>query len=182
MGSGDILGDLYPASPLDSNHIVVHFGLGIRGDKTRCIRTEVFRQFPFPVFAGEKFLAESFAWNRIAMQFKMRYVNEAFAEVEYQAGGLTARGSLLRVRSPRGAYAYYKEFATTIADKHRLPLRRLVRVQANMVRYAMHSRASMAGVLLDGRRSALFIVALPLGALLWCRDRYLLERGRGGNR
>lgn len=71
-------------------------------DCCEVIRTELFLQYPFPVFPGEKFLSEGVLWSRVARTHKCVYINEAIYLCEYLADGLTKAGRALRIRNPRG--------------------------------------------------------------------------------
>lgn len=71
-------------------------------DCCEVIRTELFLQYPFPVFPGERFVAECALWNRVAITHKCIYINEVIYICEYLAGGLTDSGRAMRIRSPRG--------------------------------------------------------------------------------
>ena len=77
----------------------------IRIHSTDCcevIRTELFLQYPFPVFPGERFLSEGALWNRVAKTHKCVYVHEVIYICEYLEGGLTQSGRAMRIRNPRG--------------------------------------------------------------------------------
>src|SRR5699024_7772383 len=89
MGDKKQLGDRFPENVYHSNHLDTRFKMDIKGDKIRFIRTDVFRENLFPVIEGEKFITESTVWNKIGLHYKTVYVNEVFAEVEYQSDGLS---------------------------------------------------------------------------------------------
>lgn len=75
----------------------------VRGsDCCEVIRAELFLRYPFPVFPGEKFLAECALWNRVAGSHKCVYINEVVYICEFLADGLTRAGRKLRIRNPRG--------------------------------------------------------------------------------
>lgn len=71
-------------------------------DCCEVIRAEVFRRFPFPVFEGERFLAESALWKRVSFQYKCVYINQVIYICEYLEGGLTSGGRSLHIRNPQG--------------------------------------------------------------------------------
>ena len=74
----------------------------VSNDACEVIRTEVFLQYPFPVFPGETFLSEGALWNRVSFTHKCVYVNRVIYLCDYLAGGLTQSGRAMRIRSPRG--------------------------------------------------------------------------------
>ena len=75
----------------------------IFGDKAEVFYTEVIRNYPFPEFEGENFLAEGVVWDRIARDgLKIRWNNEVIYLCEYQADGLTARWARNAAKNPNG--------------------------------------------------------------------------------
>lgn len=71
-------------------------------DCCEVIRTELFKQYPFPVFPGERFVAECALWNRVARTHQCVYVNEVIYICEYLEGGLSDSGRRMRIRNPLG--------------------------------------------------------------------------------
>ena len=71
-------------------------------DCCEVIRTELFKKYPFPVFEGEKFMAEGVLWDRVAATHRCIYINQAIYLCEYLPDGLTKAGRALRIRNPRG--------------------------------------------------------------------------------
>lgn len=71
-------------------------------DCCEVIRTELFRRYPFPVFQGERFLAEGALWGRASYDCKCVYIDRVIYLCEYLDGGLTKSGRALRIRNPQG--------------------------------------------------------------------------------
>lgn len=71
-------------------------------DCSEVLRADLFRKYPFPVFEGERFVAECALWNRVALTHKCVYINEVIYICEYLEGGLTDSGRAMRIRNPRG--------------------------------------------------------------------------------
>lgn len=68
----------------------------IGGDKAEVFWTSILKQFPFPVFAGERFLTEALVWNRIAAAgYKLRWYNKGIYICEYRADGLSMNANTL---------------------------------------------------------------------------------------
>lgn len=76
----------------------VHYG----SDCCEVIRSQLFLQFPFPEFEGERFLSECALWNRVSITHKCVYINKVIYLFEYLDGGLTKSGRKLRISNPRG--------------------------------------------------------------------------------
>ncbi len=73
-------------------------------------KTDIMKQFPFPEFDGEKFCPEALVWNRIGLQYKMRFMPDITYVTEYLPDGLTAKITELRHHSPKASCLYYSEF------------------------------------------------------------------------
>lgn len=76
----------------------VHYG----SDCCEVIRSELFLKYPFPEYAGERFISECALWNRVSITHKCVYINKVIYLFEYLEGGLTKSGRKLRITNPRG--------------------------------------------------------------------------------
>ena len=74
----------------------------IKGDRCEIVRTDLFKKYPFPVYPNERFMAESWLWNMLALNYKTVYRNKTIYICEYLEGGLTKSGRALRMKSPLG--------------------------------------------------------------------------------
>ena len=72
------------------------------GDKAEVYYTDVLKKYPFPVFAGEKFLPEDTVWIRMSGPYQMVHVNQVIYICDYLEGGLTKTGRYMKVHSPYG--------------------------------------------------------------------------------
>lgn len=134
---GTLIGTPYPADVLVSDNIEIYYNLGVKGDKSGFYRTAVLREFPFPVFEGEKFVTEATVWNRIAMRYKCVYVNAFVAVRDYQPGGLSNRAWQHSMKAPKGMRLYFWEI---LAMKRSMPLILLFRRTVSFVRFSFHCR------------------------------------------
>ncbi len=112
---GRILSNI-PDGFVDSNPIDIRYKYDICGDMAEIFKTKVLKEFPFPVFEGERFCPEALVWNRIAAMYQLRYFSKVLKIVEYLPDGLTAKIAKLRHRSPVASTMYYSEF--TRLDVH----------------------------------------------------------------
>lgn len=88
--AGELIGTSFDADYIDCTAFE-RTKYNINGDKAEVYFTDVLRRFPFPAFAGEKFLTESVVWYRIAHKgYKIRWTNKAFYVCDYQINGLSA--------------------------------------------------------------------------------------------
>jgi hypothetical protein len=67
--------------------------------------TELARQFPFPVFEGERFVTESVVYDRI--QCEMSLLPVALTVCEYQSDGYSNDSNALMARNPKGYCLYF---------------------------------------------------------------------------
>ena len=91
LPDGTKIGTDLPSHFLDSEEIELRWRFRITGDNAGMSRVEILRAFPTPSFEGERFVTEAVIQNRIAQQYKTRYLDEIIMFRDYQAGGLTAR-------------------------------------------------------------------------------------------
>ena len=71
-------------------------------DCCEVLRTELFVKYPFPVFEGEKFLAETALWYRAATNHRSIFTNKVVYICEYLEDGLTKSGKNMRLKNPNG--------------------------------------------------------------------------------
>lgn len=71
-------------------------------DVCEVIRSEIFKNLPFPVFEGESFISEGALWNRVSFTHKCVYINSVIYIAEYLEGGLTKSGKKMRINNPNG--------------------------------------------------------------------------------
>jgi glycosyltransferase involved in cell wall biosynthesis len=82
----------------------------ITGDRCEVVRTDVFKSFELPTFAGEKFMSEGWLWRAIALKYKTVYIHKAIYQGEYLEGGLSQSGRLFRMNNPYGMMENCRSF------------------------------------------------------------------------
>jgi glycosyltransferase involved in cell wall biosynthesis len=92
QNTGKIIGQSFRSDIAVNNYINVYYWEKISGDKTVVHKTDIQRQFPFPVFDGEKFAPEGIMFNRIAKEYEYVCVNKVIKYVEYMEDGITKNG------------------------------------------------------------------------------------------
>jgi glycosyltransferase involved in cell wall biosynthesis len=128
---GTPVGQGFPRDVVDCSSLDINFRHGCYWEKWGFICTDVLRQYPFPVFGKENHANMSFIYNRMGLHFKTRFVNEFLRTYYTTAGSLS--GPSVRIRNPRGAAAYYREFASLP-----IPWRWRLRGWVNYLRYSGH--------------------------------------------
>lgn len=117
----------FPANWMRGRYMDVRINRRIQGDKAEVFYTNCLREYPFPVFEGERFYHEDGVWARMSVRYEMYYVNEVVYEGEYLQGGLTSSNRTIKMSSPRGmkdrseAFLEYPGFVnSSILLKHAL--------------------------------------------------------------
>ena len=73
------------------------------GDMAEVFWTKALQQFPFPEFAGEKFLSEDVVWIPLGISYAAVYINRPIYEFDYLEDGLTSNDKKHKFASPLGS-------------------------------------------------------------------------------
>ncbi|MBA1147705.1 glycosyltransferase family 2 protein [Ectothiorhodospiraceae bacterium WFHF3C12] len=171
---GEIYGDSFPSDVFDSDDLSLRTRDAIKGDKVGAVCTEVIREYPYPVVAGERHQRPSYVQRQIAHRYRVRYVNEVIQECEHQPGGLSSDRFALRMRNPRGYRLYH---LADIRD-HRAYLRftELLDGYGKYVRFSLHGGIGLRQQWREAPSKLLWLACLPYGAVKYLTDR--LQAGR----
>lgn len=155
-----------PVDLLRYKRVCVH-----SGDCCEVIRTELFKKYPFPVFEGERFLAETALWYRSGLDGSCVYINKPVYVCEYLEGGLTQSGKRMRLRNPRGGM-----YTSWLRMHRRCRVEERIRAGLLYVCYARCAGENAAAMLKKARPHGLLTAAcLVPGTLMhamW-REKYL---------
>ena len=75
---------------------------GFRGDTTLVFKTELLKQFRFPIIRGEKFISESYIYDQIDQDYNYYVVPEIFIVCTYREDGYTRNMEELLLKNPKG--------------------------------------------------------------------------------
>lgn len=84
-----------------------------------CLKTEVWKEFPYPKFPREKFCPESLILSRITRKYKLLFYTKVLAEGEYRQDGLTAKYWQLLLNNPRGSMLNFAEKLKYAGDENK---------------------------------------------------------------
>lgn len=131
-------------------------------DCCEVIRTELFKKYPFPVFPGERFLAEGALWGRVSYDCKCVYVNRVIYLCEYLDGGLTKSGRAMRIRNPLGGMYHANVY---MAKKNFLKNR--IKNGLLYTCYGFFAGKPLREMARDCQAKALMWLCLPFGWMLY---------------
>ena len=104
---GDVIGDFFPEDVFDSDTLEITYKYKAKGEKWGFHRRDVLKKYPFPERQGQKFVPESVVWNRIARDYKTRFVNEALRIYYHDAGAQLTQKSVFSRTETREYYAFF---------------------------------------------------------------------------
>jgi glycosyltransferase involved in cell wall biosynthesis len=165
---GRIIGDRYPTDPLDCDSAQLRYVHGVKGDKHALLRTSVLREYPFP-FEESKHIIEALVWNRMALKYRQRHINEVVLAKEYLRDGMTYHALALQIEGAPATRQFYLEELTLPRPLKR---RRRLRSYVNYVRFSLHANLGWREQAAQAPSKAAWLAAgLPVGTLLYLRDR-----------
>lgn len=168
--NNSIIGSKFIKDVRDSNFFDIFYCDKTVGDKCGFFRTDILKEFKFPVFGNEKFLPEALVWNRISLKYKTRFVNENLVVVDYQPDGLSKKNIEIRVANPIGTVIYYKEFLLLP-----IPVKWKVRNLINYIRFSLHGKISVKSQFINLKPTYLkflFPVFLFIGLYFFYLDQH----------
>ncbi len=139
----------------------------VSNDACEVIRTELFLKYPFPVFKGEKFLAETALWGRVSMTYKCVYVNRVVYLCDYLEGGLTKAGRAMRIRNPRGGM-----FNSNLYMAKKNPLKTRLKNGLLFTCYGFLGKMSPRQMATQCDHKCLMWICFPLGFALYLLWKY----------
>ena len=148
---------------LDCSSLDLRLRYHVEGDMAEVYRTSILKKYPFPVFEGESFCPEALIWNRISLNYKLRFVDEEIYFCEYRPDGLTAKIIRLRMESPRASMLYYSELY-----RMHIPFLQKLKAAINYWRFAFCSQSSFSLKL--GQIGFETLGLLPIGFFFHLRD------------
>jgi glycosyltransferase involved in cell wall biosynthesis len=171
---GTVIGDPYPADPLDCDQAQIVYQYGVTGDKHSLLRTEALREFPFPFEEVRGWVVEALVWNRMALMYRERHVNEVVMIKEYQRGGISDRGLELQIRAAVSTRQFYLE---ELLLPHRLRWKRRLRSNVNYVRFSFHAGIGLSEQAAAAPSKLTWLASLPVGFAVHRRDARRLAKG-----
>ena len=174
---GSISGTKYPAPVVDSDYLEINALGVVKGDKREALRTQVLREFPYPVFPGENHLRPTLILRRIGHKYRTRFVNVPLVLGRREADGISNNRRRYRMRNPRGLRLAFLE-EINLHDRYMGP-RQLHRYHVRFVRFSLNSGVGLLRQAREVKHRWHWLAALPEGLGSWLVDRVRLLFGRG---
>ena len=100
--SGQVIGDRFPDDLKTSALFDLHYKYKIKGDKKLVYRTELTKQYPYPIFEGEKYVSLSYKYTMIDRKYPLALMNEILCIVEYMEDGSSLNMINQYRKNPKG--------------------------------------------------------------------------------
>ncbi len=166
---GTVVGDSFEKDYYISDYMAYIINKRIKGDKAEVFKTDILRQFPFPVHENENFCSEAVVWIEISKQYAFLYRSKAIYFCEYLPDGLSKQGKKRVLKNPLA----YMDHANAMMSEG---VRFLIRCKY-MIMYVASSK--IAGKQKEGykqvREKWMYRLFYPLGILYY----YYLNRKWG---
>ena len=104
-----IIGTPFPKDDLIDTYYNVYHKLHVTGDKLIVFKTDIAREYYFPLIEGEKFIPEALIYNRVSLKYKFLCKNRIMAYKDYLGDGYSANYFNLVKKNPKGNALYYLE-------------------------------------------------------------------------
>lgn len=123
--NGELIGRRYPDNyPLSSTRELELAGHG--GERSLVFKTEIIKQYPFPVIPGERFCTECVVYDKMDANYKYFVSNDILTVCEYQSDGLTSNIISLMMHNAIGYKIYFAQridMATTTRERFSYAIR-----------------------------------------------------------
>lgn len=181
---GNRVGADFAQDPWDTNLLYITYIARQKCEMWGAVRTGLARANPYPTPAHTIYVPESVLWNRLARQYKTRFVNDRLRVYYVNEGNDTMSGSGVMSywrlwRMAPGLARWHEEALLSQMDYFVASPHRLYRAAVHFVRFSWIMGRGIRGqwntLPSAGARLLLLAAALP-GTLVYLRDRFLLPK------
>ena len=100
--NGQVRGDIFPENLKTSALFDLHYKHKIKGDKKLVYRTELTKDYPYPIFEGEKYVSLAYKYTMIDRKYELALMNEVLCIVEYMEDGSSLNMLKQYIKNPKG--------------------------------------------------------------------------------
>ncbi len=171
-GDGRVNTAYFPSDELIGSYAEVRINGGIGGDKAEVFYTEILKQYPFPVFPGEKFMPEDAVWMQMSGPYQMVHINQNIYYCDYLEGGLTNTGRRMKVHSPRGMVLRSGIYLNDPAIRIKVKLKMMLLYQV----YGRFAGTPAKELRRETGEKALWYLCKPPAFVIWLWWKFALEK------
>jgi glycosyltransferase involved in cell wall biosynthesis len=158
---GNIIGSEFPSKLKQTTLFHLYNKHGVTGDKKLVYRTDLTRNYVYPVFPEEKYVGLAYKYYKIDQQYEMLLMNEIICCVEYLPDGSSLNMLNQYRRNPKGFAFYRKELM-------KLPFGSFLFKFKQAIHYVASSFISKNSMFLfETPNKILTILATPFGLALY---------------
>lgn len=110
---GKVIGTRLPKGIKKSRTYDLYYKYGAKGDKKFIYRTELTKQFPYPIFEGEKYVNLAYKYCKIDLSYEMLLMDEIVCFVEYMEDGSSRNMFSQYIKNPKG-FAFWRKEAMSM--------------------------------------------------------------------
>ncbi|MGP4106350.1 glycosyltransferase family 2 protein [Virgibacillus sp. L01] len=134
---------------------------GVTGDKKLVYRTTLTKNYPYPIFRGEKYVGLAYKYYMLDKDYRMLLMNEAICSVEYLPDG-SSRNMFHQYRNNPNGFSFYRK------ELMNLPFTSFVFKFKQAIHYVSSSLLGRNWSFLQETPSKMLTIpALPIGILLY---------------
>lgn len=160
--NGDIIGSKLPDHLNTSTLFDLYNKHGVKGDKKLVYRTELTKEYPYPIFKNEKYVGLAYKYHKLDEDYQMLLMNEVLCIVEYLPDGSSLNMLKQYRMNPKGFAFYRKELMNLPFANFKFKFRQAIHyVSSSLISKNNH-------FLMESPKKLLTILATPFGILLFC--------------
>lgn len=156
-----VIGTKLPGHLKKSTLFDLYHKHGVRGDKKLVYRTELTKQYPYPLFGTEKYVGLAYKYYMLDQKYHMLLLNEVLCCVEYLPDGSSLNMLNQYRKNPRGFAFYRKELMKLPFGSAAFKFRQAVHYVSSSI--LMKNR----NYLKEAPKKGLTVLATPLGIVLY---------------
>lgn len=158
---GHIIGDRFPDDMKETTLFEVNNIHKIPGDKKLVYRTEITKDYPYPLFEGEKYVGLAYKYYKIDEKYKLATLNEVVCIVEYLEDGSSMNMLKQYRNNPRG-FAFYR-----VENMKNSRANSKFKFKENIHYVSSSLISNNKKFILESPNKFLTILSIPIGILLY---------------
>ena len=99
---GEIIGTKFPEGLKETTYFDIYHKYNVKGDKKFIYRSELTKNYQYPIFRGEKYVSLAYKYAKIDSEYKLALMNEVVCIVQYMEDGSSLNMIRQYRKNPRG--------------------------------------------------------------------------------